>query len=63
MPYSYSYLFAYSMELPAGAKTLQLPQNEKIRILAISVAEENEKLNPAQPLYDALPPEISVASR
>jgi alpha-mannosidase len=63
VPYSYSYLFAYSMELPAGAKTIQLPQNEKIRILAISVAEENGKINPAQPLYDVLPPEISVASR
>jgi alpha-mannosidase len=63
VPYSYSYLFAYPMELPAGAKTLQLPQNEKIRFLAISVAEENGKSNPAQPLYDVLPPEISVASR
>ena len=25
LPYAYSYLFAYPMELPAGAKTITLP--------------------------------------
>jgi alpha-mannosidase len=53
--YSYSYLFGYSMDLPAGSKTLQLPDNKDIRILAISVAEENPVVKPAQPLYDVLP--------
>jgi alpha-mannosidase len=55
VPYRYSYLFAYAIELPAGAKTLTLPKNDKIRILAISLADENPLLKPAQPLYDALP--------
>ncbi len=55
LPYSYSYLFAYPIDLPAGAKTIQLPENDKIRILAISVAEENPELRPVQPLYDVLP--------
>jgi alpha-mannosidase len=55
VPYSYSYLFAYPIDLPAGAKTIQLPDNDKIRILAISVAEENPDLRPVQPLYDVLP--------
>lgn len=54
VPYRYSYLFGYPMELPAGAKTITLPNNEKIRILAISVAEENPKIEPVQPLYDTL---------
>jgi len=36
-PYSYSYLFAYALELPANARTVTLPDNGKIRILAISV--------------------------
>ena len=57
MAYQYSYLFAYPIELPQGASTLQLPDNDKIRILAISVAEENPGMTPVQPLYDELPVE------
>ncbi|HZU24897.1 MAG TPA: glycoside hydrolase family 38 C-terminal domain-containing protein [Bryobacteraceae bacterium] len=53
--YSYSYLFAYPMDLPGGARTLRLPENANIRILAISVAEENPGVRPVQPLYDMLP--------
>jgi alpha-mannosidase len=53
--YSYSYLFAYPIDLPAGAKTLTLPDNDKIRILAVSVANEPGTSNPAAPLYDVLP--------
>jgi alpha-mannosidase len=37
-----------------GTKTLTLPNNDKIRILAVTVAEENPELNQAQPLYDML---------
>ncbi|MFY9728154.1 MAG: glycoside hydrolase family 38 C-terminal domain-containing protein [Bryobacteraceae bacterium] len=54
VPYGYSYLFAYAISLPAGAKTLTLPDNDKIRVLAVSVAETNPELKPAQPLYDTL---------
>src|SRR5882762_4895810 len=50
--YAYSYLFAYPIDLPPGAKTITLPGNDKIRVLAISVAEENPEVKPAQPLYD-----------
>jgi len=53
--YHYSYLFAYPIDLPEGAKTITLPDNDKIRILAISVADENAAVTPAQPLYDVLP--------
>ncbi len=53
-PYQYSYLFAYPIALPSGATTLTLPDNERIRILAISVSEEGSDLRPAQPLYDTL---------
>jgi alpha-mannosidase len=35
-------------------RTLTLPNNDKIRIFAISVAEENPELTQAQPLYDTL---------
>ena len=54
-PYAYSYVFAYAIEIPANAKTLTLPDNDKIRILAISVADESRTVTPAQPLYDMLP--------
>jgi alpha-mannosidase len=54
VPYRYSYLFGYSIDLPAGAKTLTLPKNDKIRILAISLADESPTVRPAQPLYDVL---------
>jgi alpha-mannosidase len=53
-PYAYSYLFAYPLDVPAGATTLTLPDNQNIRILAISVAQEGATARPAQPLYDTL---------
>jgi alpha-mannosidase len=53
-PYEYSYLFAYSMELPPHATELVLPKNNNVRILAISVVRENPQVLPAQPLYDTL---------
>jgi alpha-mannosidase len=55
VPYSYSYLFAYPIDLPAGAKTITLPNDDRIRILAMSVADGNPAVKPAQPLYDVLP--------
>jgi alpha-mannosidase len=59
VPYGYSYLFAYPIDLPPGAKTIQLPDNDKIRILAISVAEENPEVKAVQLLYDGLPSSLS----
>jgi alpha-mannosidase len=53
-PYAYAYLFAYPIDLPARAATLTLPDNDRIRILAISVADEADRVTPAQPLYDTL---------
>ena len=53
-PYSYSYLFAYELDLPSGATSLTLPDNPRIRILAASVANEPADVDPAYPLYDTL---------
>ncbi len=52
--YAYSYLFAYAIDVPAGGFTLSLPSNDKIRVLAITVANQRGRLWPAQPLYDTL---------
>lgn len=53
-PYEYSYLFAYPIEVGGDAKSITLPSNDKIRILAISTAEENPSIVAVQPLYDTL---------
>jgi alpha-mannosidase len=55
IPYSYSYLFAYAVDLPPGAQSIKLPNNDNVRIMAMSAAEENPRVKPAQPLYDVLP--------
>lgn len=53
-PYSYSYLFAYALDIQGDERSLTLPDNSKVRILAVSMADENPGLTPAQPLYDML---------
>jgi alpha-mannosidase len=53
-PYAYSYLFAYALELPPGARTLTLPDDERLRVLAVTVSDEGAGLRPARPLYDTL---------
>jgi alpha-mannosidase len=53
--YAYSYLFGYGIDIQPGTKTLKLPSNDKVRILAISVANENPEVKAVQPLYDELP--------
>jgi alpha-mannosidase len=66
-PYRYSYLFAYALDGSGNPKTLRLPNNEKIRILAISVVDENPILKPTQSLYATLngsdPPSNSAETK
>jgi alpha-mannosidase len=53
-PYAYSYLFAYAIDLPPNARTFTLPENDRIRILAVTVSNESGRVRPVQPLYDTL---------
>lgn len=53
-PYQYSYLFTYPVYLPPHTKTLTLPENDKVRVLAVTVAKEGPAVTAAQPLYDTL---------
>jgi alpha-mannosidase len=62
-PYAYSYLFAYAIDLPGDARTLTLPDNDRIRILAVTVADEPNRVEPARPLYDTLERGPSEGSR
>jgi len=53
-PYAYSYLFAYSIDLPPNARTITLPDNDRIHILAVTVSNESARVRPVKPLYDTL---------
>jgi len=51
--YQYCYLYKYEIAIPAGAKTLTLPKNDRIKLLAVTVTTSSVgNLKPLQPLYD-----------
>ena len=54
-PYIYGYIFKYAIDLPAGAEEIILPNNPKIKILAMTAAwDENDNTWPATNLFDVL---------
>ena len=52
--YDRSYIFKYGFDVPKGATSVTLPNNPKIRVFAMTVANELPKTSAAQPLYDTL---------
>ena len=54
-PYAYSYLFAYRLPRAAGATTLTLPNNDRVRVLAVSVADAPTAVRPVTGLGDITP--------
>ncbi|HPT21048.1 MAG TPA: glycoside hydrolase family 38 C-terminal domain-containing protein, partial [Bacteroidales bacterium] len=51
--YQYSYLFKYEISIPEGTRSVTLPNNSKIKILAVTVADnKNDDVMPLQVLYD-----------
>jgi alpha-mannosidase len=51
--YQYCYMYKYEIRLPKGAKSIKLPNNDHIKILAMTVAKgTGEEVIPLQPLYD-----------
>ena len=53
--YDYSYLYKYGIEIPDGATQVVLPNNPRIKVLAMSVAKSgHDDLVAAQPLSDTL---------
>jgi alpha-mannosidase len=51
--YVASYLFIYPIDLPTGARTLVLPINDRVRIMAITAVREPAGVRPARLLYAA----------
>jgi alpha-mannosidase len=53
--YAYSYLFVYTFDVPANARTLTLPDNDRVRIMAITASDEHGGVQPTYPFfYDTL---------
>lgn len=53
--YEYSYIFEYAFDLPAGAKSVTLPNDPRIKVFAMSVAQTGgERVLAAAPLFDTL---------
>jgi len=51
--YQYSYLYKYELDLLANATGVTLPNNPKIRIFAITLAQQSgDNIWLSQPLYD-----------
>jgi alpha-mannosidase len=63
-PYVLSYVFAYALDVPAGATAIVLPRNERVRILAMTAAQETAaKLAAAGALYvPDLPEPVATAT-
>jgi alpha-mannosidase len=53
--YRYSYLFGQEIGLAPGTTSITLPDDPRIRILALTVARAGPTLTPAWPLFDRLP--------
>ncbi len=56
-----SYIFAYGIEVPANVRQVRLPNDEWIRIMAMTAVHEPFRFWPTMPLYasDLLEPEIT----
>jgi len=54
IPYAYSYLYGYALDIPHGATTLTLPDDKNILLLAVTVSDEAGEVTPASLLYDDL---------
>ncbi len=56
-PYVFCYLFRYGFDLPPGADTVTHPDNDRIRVLAMTVANNpNDETVPAGALHDQIDP-------
>lgn len=60
-PYIASYLFAYPIDLPEGAREIGLPNDDRIRILAMTAVREPGRVRPAVALYAADLPEPAAS--
>jgi alpha-mannosidase len=51
------------IDVPPNARTLTLPNNDLVRIMAITGSDEHATVKPAQPLYDTLEKDLAADFR
>lgn len=62
--YHYSYLFRIGLDLPAGTRTVTLPDDPRVKVFAAAVAREGPaRAEPARPLFDTLADHVQDAPR
>jgi len=62
--YAYAYLFAIAVEVPAGAKTLTLPRDSRVKVFAVTTAtRDNAGVRPLQALFPDLVRDASFGGR
>jgi alpha-mannosidase len=63
-PYQFTYLYLVELRVPLGAKSITLPRNDRIKILAATLVDDGPELvHSTQPLYDeARATVVSIAS-
>ncbi len=53
MPYEYSYIFRYAIDIDKNTKKITLPDNSRIRVFAITLAnDKGDEVKMLQPLHD-----------
>jgi alpha-mannosidase len=63
-PYAYCYLFKIAIDLPPGARTIRLPNDERVRVLAATaVRSESGDLRAASTLVDTMQDHVQDAPR
>jgi alpha-mannosidase len=50
--YQYCYLYKYEIRIPEGAESIKLPDNDNIKILAMTVSDKSNQVKPLQRFVD-----------
>ena len=62
--YQYCYLFKYGFDVAPGTTSLTLPNNDKIRVFAVTVStNSHDEVHATQPLYDTLEDHVPSAPK
>lgn len=62
--YQYCYLYKYRLDVPEGARNVKLPNNDHIKILAITAAKaRGGEIRPLQPIFDDFKQSKNVSLR
>ncbi|WP_291272054.1 alpha-mannosidase [Geothrix sp.] len=62
--YAYCYLFAIAVDIPAGARTLTLPKDSRVKVFAVTATtQDNADIRPLQPLFPDLARDAAFKTR